>query len=179
MEFRLVGGTVTDGSFDPEPVAFPNVPAAAGDAVFAPISLPDISQVTPRITRTFELERGDGGWMVNGRFMDCTRFRLTPQINTAERWIIKTGGGWSHPVHIHLEEFRLLRRNGRAIRPGDVEFSRKDVVQLRPDDTLELLTRFRDMRGGYPLHCHNTVHEDHQMMLLWNVADVGDNKTTP
>ena len=127
----------------------------------------------------FEFVHGDGGWMVNGRFMDCTRFRLTPQLNTAERWIIKTGGGWSHPVHIHLEEFRILKRNGAAIRPGDVEFARKDVVQLRPDDTLELLTRFRDMRGGYPLHCHNTVHEDHQMMLLWNVADVGDNKTQP
>jgi FtsP/CotA-like multicopper oxidase with cupredoxin domain len=39
--------------------------------------------------------------------------------------------------------------------------------------------RFRDFRGGYPMHCHNTVHEDHQMMLLWNVADVGDNNTTP
>jgi hypothetical protein len=29
------------------------------------------------------------------------------------------------------------------------------------------------------MHCHNTVHEDHQMMLLWNVADVGDNNTAP
>ena len=25
------------------------------------------------------------------------------------------------------------------------------------------------------MHCHNTVHEDHQMMLLWQIADVGDN----
>jgi hypothetical protein len=45
LEFRLTGGAVSDGSFDPEPVSFPHVPAAAGDAVFAPISLPDITGV--------------------------------------------------------------------------------------------------------------------------------------
>ena len=71
-------------------------------AVFAPIALPDISQVTPRITRTFKFERGDGGWQINGRFMDCTRFRLTPQLNTAERWIIQNdSGGWQHPMVVN------------------------------------------------------------------------------
>lgn len=179
LEFRLVGNAVADGSFDPEPVAFPHVPAAAGDAVFAPISLPDISQVTPRITRMFRFERGDGQWQINGQFMDCTRFRLHPQLNTAERWIIQnSSGGWQHPIHIHLEEFRILSRNGRPVRPGTVEFSRKDVMQLAEEE-IEVLVRFRDFRGGYPLHCHNAVHEDHQMMLLWDVADVGDNNTTP
>jgi FtsP/CotA-like multicopper oxidase with cupredoxin domain len=186
MEFHLVGGAVADGSFDPEPVSFPRVRASANDAVFAPISLPDISKVTPRITRTFRFERGNGEWQINGQFMDCTRFRFTSQINTAERWIFQDSGGftiadggWSHPIHIHLEEHRILKRNGVAVGPGNVEFSRKDVFQLRPGDSVELLMRFRDFRGGYPMHCHNTVHEDHQMMLLWNNQDVGDNNTAP
>jgi FtsP/CotA-like multicopper oxidase with cupredoxin domain len=179
LEFRLVGGAVVDNSFDPEPVAFPHVPASPNDAVFAPISLPDISNVTPRITRTFKFERG-GGWQINGKFMDCTRFRLTAQMNTAEKWIIQNDSGdWMHPVHIHLEEHRILSRNGVAIKPGDVEFSRKDVLKLQHGESVEVLMRFRDFRGGYPLHCHNTVHEDHQMMLLWNVQDVGDNNTRP
>ena len=179
LEFRLVGNAVSDGSFDPEPVAFPHVPAAAGDAVFAPISLPDISQVQPRIPRTFRFERGDGQWQINGQFMDCTRFRLHPQLNTAERWIIQnSSGGWQHPIHIHLEEFRILSRNGRPVRPGNVEFSRKDTMRLA-DEQIEVVVRFRDFKGGYPLHCHNTVHEDHQMMLLWDVSDVGDNNRTP
>jgi FtsP/CotA-like multicopper oxidase with cupredoxin domain len=186
MEFRLVGGAVVDNSFDPEPVSFPRVRASANDAVFAPIALPDISKVVPRITRTFRFNRSQGGWQINDQFMDCTRFRLNVQLNTAERWIFGTdggltpaAGGWSHPIHIHLEEHRILKRNGVAIQPGNVEFSRKDVFQLKSGDTVELLMRFRDFRGGYPLHCHNTVHEDHQMMLLWNVADVGDNNTAP
>jgi FtsP/CotA-like multicopper oxidase with cupredoxin domain len=66
-----------------------------------------------------------------------------------------------------------------AIKPGNVEFSRKDVFKLKSGDTVELLMRFRDLRGGYPMHCHNTIHEDHQMMLLWNVQDEGDQIREP
>lgn len=169
-------------------MASPRVKAGPNDAVFAPIALPDISNLTPRITRTFRFDRSGGGWTVNGQFMDCTKFRFRPQVNSVERWIIGTDGGiqaragtsgWTHPIHIHLEEHRILKRNGVAINPGNVEFSRKDVFKLKSGDTVELLMRFRDFRGGYPTHCHNTIHEDHQMMLLWNVADVGDNITAP
>jgi len=180
LEFRPTGAAVTDNSFDPEPVSVPNVPADPNACVFHPICLPDISNVTPRITRTFEFERSNGGWVINGKFMDCTQFRLTPQVNTAEKWIIRnSSGGWSHPIHIHLEEHRPLTRNGVPIQAGNVEFGRKDVMKLTPNTTIEVLMRFRDFKGGYPFHCHNTVHEDHAMMLLWNVADVGDNNTRP
>jgi FtsP/CotA-like multicopper oxidase with cupredoxin domain len=116
---------------------------------------------------------------VNGKFMDCTRYRFTFQKNTAERWILQNNsGGWQHPIHIHFEEFRILSRNGVPVRPGNVQFARKDVTVLA-DEKVELFMRFRDMTGGYPVHCHNTVHEDHQMMLIFNIDDVGDTKTTP
>src|SRR3989442_13436066 len=85
-----------------------------------------------------------------------------------ERWILRnSSGGWQHPIHIHLEEFRIIRRNGRLVQCGNVEFSRKDVVRLGFNDEIEIVMRFRDFRGGEPMHCHNTVHEDHAMMLLW------------
>jgi FtsP/CotA-like multicopper oxidase with cupredoxin domain len=188
LEFRLVGpDIVADGSFDPEPVSFPRVPCSPNDCVFAPICLPRLpsdNAANPtdriRLTRTFRFERGNGQWQINGQFMDCTRFRFTVQRNTAERWILRNNsGGWQHPIHIHLEEFRIIRRNGRLIQCGDVEFSRKDVVRLGFNEEIELVMRFRDFRGGYPMHCHNTVHEDHQMMLLWQVQDIGDNLTEP
>jgi len=40
------------------------------------------------------------------------------------------------------------------------------------EDTSEvtLFLQFRDWLGDYPLHCHNTVHEDHAMMLRWQVV---------
>jgi FtsP/CotA-like multicopper oxidase with cupredoxin domain len=179
LEFRI-GASVTDDSKDYDPLSTGTIRPLAGDAVFGPVSLPDISQAVPRITRHFQFERGDGGWQVNGQFMDCTRFRFKTQVNAFERWIVQNNsGGWQHPVHIHFEEFRILSRNGVKVKPGDIEFARKDVMQLRFGDTIELLIRFRDMVGGYPFHCHNTVHEDHQMMMLWENAAVGDNKTTP
>ena len=51
------------------------------------------------------------------------------------------------------------------------ERGRKDVSVLNPGDTLEIVMRFRDFTGKYPIHCHNTVHEDHAMMLRWEVVD--------
>jgi FtsP/CotA-like multicopper oxidase with cupredoxin domain len=179
LELRI-GAAAPDGSIDYDPQSFPGVPARADDSVFGPISLPDISTVQPRVTRTFELARGNGGWQVNGRLMDCTEFRFKTQRDQFERWImVNKSGGWHHPFHLHFEEFRMLSRNGVKVKPGDIEFARKDVVHVRSGDTIELLVRFRDMVGGYPVHCHNTVHEDHQMMMLWENADVGDSKTRP
>jgi len=71
---------------------------------------------------------GNGGWQVNGKFMNCTVFRFAAQDNEFERWIIQNNsGGWQHPVHIHFEEFRILSRNGVPVKPGAVEFARKDV----------------------------------------------------
>jgi FtsP/CotA-like multicopper oxidase with cupredoxin domain len=188
LEFRLVGpDNPPDGSFDPEPVAFPRVPCSPNDCVFAPLCLPRLpshSATAPtdriRLTRTFDFDRGNGQWQINGKFMDCTRFRFTVQRNTAERWILRNNsGGWQHPIHIHLEEFRMIRRNSRQIQCGNVEFSRKDVVRLGENDEVEVVMRFRDFRGGYPMHCHNTIHEDHQMMLLFEVQDTGDDLSEP
>lgn len=67
------------------------------------------------------------------------------------------------PIHIHFEEFRILSRNGRQ--PLPVERGRRDVVQLRFNEQVELYFRFRDFLGPYPVHYHNTVHEDHAMMV--------------
>ena len=171
LEFRLTGPAVTDdGSVD--------LDSPVGRAAYVPPSLPDISQVVPRVTRTFDLQRFQGQWKINDKFMDCTRFRFKPQVNEFERWIIKGHGGWVHPLHIHFEEFRIIRRNARRIGPGDVEFARKDVLRVA-DESVEILIRFRDMTGGYPIHCHNTVHEDHQMMMLYEVSEKGDNVSQP
>ena len=61
-------------------------------------------------------------WQINGKFMDCTRFRFSPQAGSTERWIIQNkSGGWQHPIHIHFEEFRILkpqRRDHQARRRG-------------------------------------------------------------
>jgi len=30
--------------------------------------------------------------------------------------------------------------------------------------------RFRDMKGRYVMHCHNVVHEDHAMMIRFDIT---------
>jgi FtsP/CotA-like multicopper oxidase with cupredoxin domain len=98
------------------------------------------------------------------------RNRLAGEQPDGEVWTIINTGGWAHPVHIHHEEFQILWRNGKA--PLDNEKSKKDVLRLDPGQEVQIYLRFRDFLGKYPIHCHNVVHEDHSMMLRFDV--VGD-----
>ena len=67
-----------------------------------------------------------------------------------------------------MEEGRILSRNGAA--PPPEEMGRKDVFVLNPNDEVKVLIRFGDFLGKYMMHCHNTVHEDHAMMLRFDVV---------
>ena len=62
-----------------------------------------------------------------------------------------------------------MKRNGVA--PPVHERGRKDVYVLGPGETVEIFMRFRDFKGKYLMHCHNLVHEDHAMMLRWDIVD--------
>jgi len=50
---------------------------------------------------------------------------------------------------------------------------------LEADAQATLFIRFRDFQGKYPMHCHNTIHEDHAMMLRFDVGPLGDTKQSP
>ena len=66
-----------------------------------------------------------------------------------------------------------------AIPRNTFEDSRKDVVRVQFNEQVVIHFRFRDFIGRYPLHCHNLVHEDHAMMLRWDIGDVGDFNAAP
>jgi FtsP/CotA-like multicopper oxidase with cupredoxin domain len=175
LKFIVDPTPVVDNSCDPR------VPPTTGEPCGPFYALPPRPE--PRITRRFRFDRSNGQWTINNKLMpgDCSDIRFTVTQNTAERWILQNNsGGWQHPIHIHFEEFQLVRRNDRIIQPGDPEFSRKDVVRLNFNEEVELLFRFRDFRGRYPMHCHNTIHEDHAMMLRFDIEPgVVDNRTEP
>jgi FtsP/CotA-like multicopper oxidase with cupredoxin domain len=38
---------------------------------------------------------------------------------------------------------------------------------------ITLAMRFRDFGGAYMEHCHNTQHEDHSMLLRWDIENPG------
>jgi FtsP/CotA-like multicopper oxidase with cupredoxin domain len=109
---------------------------------------------------------------------DGSDVRLKVQQNSVENWILQNNSGsWMHPVHIHFEEHQILSQSTPLL-PVDV--SRKDVHRLQHNQQVQLFFRFRDFNGRYPLHCHNVVHEDHAMMLRWDIdPNAGDTNTTP
>ncbi len=160
------------------------LPAVADNSV-NPASLPQFYTLptTPvgqaRITRTFRFERKNGQWAINAKFAECgptPRFRV--RQNSSEVWVLQNNsGGWQHPIHIHFEEFQILTRNG--VVPPLHERSRKDVVRLGFNEEIRIFYRFRDFLGRYPMHCHNVIHEDHAMMLVWEIDGIGDSKTQP
>jgi FtsP/CotA-like multicopper oxidase with cupredoxin domain len=144
----------------------------AADPSLVPSSLrplPSINFNEVVRSRTFEFERTNGAWAVNGQFFNPNVVAANPQLNTAEIWTLRnSSGGWSHPVHIHFEEFRILSINGSP--PPAHLVSRKDVVELGENTEVEVFIRFRDFTGRYVMHCHNTLHEDHAMMVRWDIV---------
>jgi FtsP/CotA-like multicopper oxidase with cupredoxin domain len=130
--------------------------------------LPPINLAEVVTTRNFVFDRNNGGWTVNGKLFDVLTATAKPKRNTAEIWVLKSGGNWSHPVHIHFEEGRILSRNGAA--PAPHERGRKDVYVLAPGDEVRVFLRFRDFEGKYMMHCHNLTHEDHAMMIRWDIV---------
>jgi spore coat protein A, manganese oxidase len=75
-------------------------------------------------------------------------------------------------VHIHLVDFRILERNGAP--PEAYELGPKDTAYVGEGETVRVLMRFGPYSGRYMMHCHNLVHEDHDMMVQFEVGAGGD-----
>src|SRR3954469_10139179 len=130
----------------------------------------------PRVMR---FERKDGHWTVNGHTWedvvnsDYDLTCATVKRDDIEIWELQNpGGGWFPPVHIHLVDFKVLDRNGKA--PEPYEQGPKDVVYVGESETVRVIMRFENQRGKYMMHCHNLVHEDHDMMVQFEVGDGGE-----
>ncbi|MGH3354904.1 MAG: multicopper oxidase family protein, partial [Nocardioidaceae bacterium] len=138
-------------------------------------------------TRNLRVERHNGHWTINGQTWDDvinSRFQqiiADPHLGATEIWEIQNkSGGWFHPVHIHLIDFKVLSRNSRP--PFDYERGPKDVVYVGENETIRLLCQFQPHRGRYMVHCHNLPHEDHDMMVQfavgWHPGDPDPNHPT-
>jgi spore coat protein A, manganese oxidase len=125
--------------------------------------------------RRLAFERKHGLWTINGRTWegvinsDFEQLIADPGLGDVEVWEIENrSGGWFHPVHIHLVDFKILSRNGMA--PFDYERGPKDTVYVGEGETVRVVARFGPHRGRYMVHCHNLVHEDHDMMHQFAVG---------
>ena len=135
-------------------------------------------------TRVLEFERSGGsGWRVNGQIWDDvvnSGFKLVlgnPGLGDVEIWELRNrSGGWFHPIHIHLIDFKILDRNGRP--PFAYEIGPKDTAYVGGNETVRVIARYGPQLGRYMMHCHNLVHEDHDMMLQFEVGKGGPDPIT-
>ncbi len=105
---------------------------------------------------------------------DFGRVSAQPKFGTREIWTLKGGRGWDHPVHIHFEEGQILGRNGGGLSSVPLaERGRKDVYRLGDNGEVKITMQFRDWGGMFMEHCHNTTHEDHAMLLRWEINNGG------
>lgn len=133
----------------------------------------------PTVKRKFMFGTSNGAWNVNGELYTPLKMTAYPAEGSCEEWEFNSGGGWSHPVHIHHEESQVIKRNGGA--PALDDLSRKDVYRIGDGSvaasntsSMTLQMQFRDWLGDYPCHCHNVVHEDHGMMFRFKIVDKAD-----
>ncbi|WP_308129827.1 multicopper oxidase family protein [Kitasatospora aureofaciens] len=134
------------------------------DDATVPEELSTIERLDPDAavtTRQFAFRRSRGdGWTINGRPYEPGHDIARPALGRTELW--RFSSDLHHPVHVHLNQFQVLTRDGRA--PGPYDAGWKDTVDLRPAEVVEVLVRFTDYAGTYMLHCHNLEHEDMAMM---------------
>lgn len=153
----------------PDPLCtYPNLPAT--DNTWEWQFVRDPATVTPRL---FRIKRPfDTGL---GCVFDPEHSAHCILRGTTEEWLLNNnvgGSAWVHPVHIHFEEFRTLKRfvNGVEVPVPPLQSGRKDVSRLEAGQGALIKMQFRDYNGRYLIHCHNMAHEDAFMMVRWDIC---------
>lgn len=103
-----------------------------------------------------------------------------PSLDSIEIWNLINTAPVSHPIHIHLIQFKILERQsfdvdlfnsegiiqftGDPEPPKDYEQGWKDTVKVEPGSVTKLIMHWKGYTGHYIWHCHFLEHEDHDMM---------------
>lgn len=119
----------------------------------------------PETVRRFEINHGMAPGMgmvflINGQTFSPDRIDTQVGLNAVEDWEIINTGVMDHPLHIHVNNFQIVSRNGRA----SPYRAWKDTVVVSPGETVRIRTRFADFTGKTVYHCHILDHEDLGMM---------------
>ncbi|SPO03603.1 probable Bilirubin oxidase [Cephalotrichum gorgonifer] len=185
-----VGGIGTDDDYANTDkvmrfIVSPNPPSVPDTSV-VPATLRDVDFPPDQtgIDHHFRFHRTNSEWRINGvGFADvANRVLANVPRGKVEIWELEnSSGGWTHPIHVHLVDFKVLSRSGnRAVMPYEAA-GLKDVVWLGKDETVIVEAHYAPWDGVYMFHCHNLIHEDHDMMAAFNVTalpDFGYNETS-
>lgn len=163
---QLVIGAQTTNPVLSIPAAFQPIPALSTA----------LADTTRQITFSPEMMSPQnmisGPFLLNGSAFDMDTVNIVIPLNNTEIWSLVNNTMVAHPFHIHDVEFQVLDRNGLAVTP--VEAGWKDVVLVKPMETVRFITKFEDFSNDsvpYMYHCHLLHHEDEGMMGAFIVAN--------
>lgn len=163
MQFRVTEPDyeVTDDSTHPQALDLPTHPG------YNPVA----AKETRRMTMGMRMENGLPTHVLNGKTFHDGGAETKPQLGTTEIWELENDTIHTHPIHLHLVEFRVLGRGPDGTDdPLPNERGPKDVVRVNPGETVRIITQFGDFTGTYPWHCHILEHEDQSMMRPFEVV---------
>jgi bilirubin oxidase len=170
MRFMVSSDPVTDNSVVPEKLSQIQFPADKTG-----------------IDHHFRFHRTNSEWRINGIGFADVENRILAKVprGTVELWELEnSSGGWSHPIHVHLVDFRVVARYGDEATRGVMPYESaglKDVVWLGRHETVLVEAHYAPWDGVYMFHCHNLIHEDQDMMAAFDVTKLdnfGYNETT-
>jgi len=188
VKFIIAGNQLTADNSDPGLTPVPgNVKNAAGGGTFNPNKVLRPRHTPPFIGNTdkklenmdFTLTRtglgGENQWAINNLQFDPLNPLYAVTKESFELWGINNGGGgWTHPMHIHMEEHQVVNRTtGIGVNSqnlGEDPIGKFDLVMLEPSEQSQIWRGFRTFTGNYVAHCHNLAHEDHNMMFGWSIT---------
>jgi spore coat protein A len=149
------------------------------------------------VKRKFAFERKHGHWTVNGETWEdviASDYRHTVRAAAGRRrrdlGAREQVGRLVPPDPHPPDRLQILDRDGKS--PFAYERGPKDTVYLGENETVRVIMKFDDTRGRnedqkiqqrtnpeaailaprtgrYMMHCHNLVHEDHDMMVQFEV----------
>ena len=132
-------------------------------------------------------------WKAAEGFYDQVNWKV--HLDSTELWYIANLSGDTHPIHVHLVDFRVQNRfaifwnNVDHPDPFDPSVSilnsidpqaelavednvkgPKDTVRVNPGEMVGIAMKFSPYAGRYIYHCHILEHEDHDMMRPYVVV---------
>lgn len=132
-------------------------------------TIPTLSTAWP--TRYFDLALSGGVWTINGQTFppNCDLFIAEPRLGATEVWGFRNFSPQPHPMHPHLVMAQFVRRFGPSGMIKPYEQGWKDTFNVQNGEEVHVAMKFTDFTGRYIFHCHNAEHEDHDMMVQYNV----------
>jgi FtsP/CotA-like multicopper oxidase with cupredoxin domain len=115
----------------------------------------------PVTTRTWDFDRTNARWTINGKGFDPNRVDAQPTLGTTERWVFRNPTTQAHLVHVHLNDQKLVSRNGQPPPPHE---RLKETWYVAPGEEVVVDIPFSDYAGKFVIHCHVLEHEDDGMM---------------